>query len=104
MTLIIVIAKAVIAAPGSPYIAVGTAAQNSGKTTLAKQVRVDWKYFDLENINDSDFISSDPDVSDLWVSSSDLHAPRLAQGWVLHPGPYSHSGWLWLIDFLFHHG
>jgi len=35
--------------------------RQSGKTTLAKQVRVDWKYFDLENINDFDFISSDLD-------------------------------------------
>lgn len=33
--------------------------RQSGKTTLAKQVRQDWKYFDLENINDIDFISSD---------------------------------------------
>ena len=35
--------------------------RQSGKTTLAKQVRADWKYFDLENANDIDFISSDPD-------------------------------------------
>ena len=35
--------------------------RQSGKTTLVKQVRADWKYFDLENINDIDFISSDPD-------------------------------------------
>ena len=35
--------------------------RQSGKTTLARQVRADWKYFDLENINDIDFISSDPD-------------------------------------------
>jgi len=34
--------------------------RQSGKTTLARQVRADWKYFDLENINDIDFIS-DPD-------------------------------------------
>jgi len=34
--------------------------RQSGKTTLAKQVRADWKYFDLENNNDIDFISSDP--------------------------------------------
>ena len=33
--------------------------RQSGKTTLAKQVRNNWKYFDLENINDHDFISSD---------------------------------------------
>ena len=33
--------------------------RQSGKTTLAKQVRPDWKYFDLENANDLDFISSD---------------------------------------------
>ncbi len=30
--------------------------RQSGKTTLAKQVRQDWKYFDLENINDYEFI------------------------------------------------
>ena len=30
-----------------------------GKTTLAKQVRPHWKYFDLENTNDFDFISND---------------------------------------------
>jgi len=30
-----------------------------GKTTLAKQVRPQWKYFDLENMNDFDFISND---------------------------------------------
>ena len=35
--------------------------RQSGKTTLVRQVRADWKYFDLENINDIDFISSDPD-------------------------------------------
>ncbi len=35
--------------------------RQSGKTTLAQQVRKDWKYFDLENINDADFISSDLD-------------------------------------------
>lgn len=35
--------------------------RQSGKTTLAQQVRKDWKYFDLENINDLDFISSDMD-------------------------------------------
>ena len=35
--------------------------RQSGKTTLARQVRADWKYFDLENANDFDFISSDPD-------------------------------------------
>ena len=34
--------------------------RQSGKTTLATQVRPDWKYFDLENIDDFDFISSDP--------------------------------------------
>jgi predicted AAA+ superfamily ATPase len=33
--------------------------RQSGKTTLAKQVRPDWKYFDLENIDDYEFISSD---------------------------------------------
>ena len=32
-----------------------------GKTTLAKQVRPQWKYFDLENIGDFDFISNDLD-------------------------------------------
>ncbi len=35
--------------------------RQSGKTTLAQQVRKDWKYFDLENINDADFILSDLD-------------------------------------------
>lgn len=35
--------------------------RQSGKTTLAKQVRENWKYFDLENMNDLDFISSDMD-------------------------------------------
>ncbi len=35
--------------------------RQSGKTTLAQQVRKDWKYFDLENMNDLDFISSDMD-------------------------------------------
>jgi uncharacterized protein len=30
-----------------------------GKTTLARQVRPDWKYFDLENGNDFDRISED---------------------------------------------
>jgi len=35
--------------------------RQSGKTTLARQVRAGWKYFDLENMNDIDFISSDPD-------------------------------------------
>ena len=35
--------------------------RQSGKTTLAQQVRKDWKYFDLENIKDFDFISSDMD-------------------------------------------
>ncbi len=35
--------------------------RQSGKTTLAKQIRGDWKYFDLENTNDFDFISSDLD-------------------------------------------
>lgn len=35
--------------------------RQSGKTTLARQVREDWKYFDLENISDNDFISSDMD-------------------------------------------
>ncbi|MCU7834412.1 MAG: ATP-binding protein [gamma proteobacterium symbiont of Taylorina sp.] len=32
-----------------------------GKTTLAKQARPEWKYFDLENISDIDFISNDLD-------------------------------------------
>lgn len=32
-----------------------------GKTTLAKQARPQWKYFDLENISDFDFISNDLD-------------------------------------------
>ena len=32
-----------------------------GKTTLARQVREDWKYFDCENSNDLDFITSDMD-------------------------------------------
>ena len=35
--------------------------RQSGKTTLAKQVRSNWKYFDLENINDHDFITADMD-------------------------------------------
>ncbi len=35
--------------------------RQSGKTTLAQHVRKDWKYFDLENINDADFILSDLD-------------------------------------------
>ena len=30
-----------------------------GKTTLAKEIRKDWKYFDLENGSDFDFISND---------------------------------------------
>ncbi len=37
--------------------------RQSGKTTLARQVRKkDWKYFDLENMGDLDFISADPDL------------------------------------------
>ena len=32
-----------------------------GKTTLVKQARPQWKYFDLENISDFDFISNDLD-------------------------------------------
>ena len=32
-----------------------------GKTTLAKNIRGDWKYFDLENGSDFDFISNDLD-------------------------------------------
>lgn len=32
-----------------------------GKTTLAKQARPQWKYFDLENVSDFDFISNDLD-------------------------------------------
>jgi len=32
-----------------------------GKTTLAKQLRSHWKYFDLENSNDYEFISEDMD-------------------------------------------
>ncbi len=35
--------------------------RQSGKTTLAKQTRKDWAYFDLENAGDADFISSDQD-------------------------------------------
>lgn len=35
--------------------------RQSGKTTLAKQAREDWAYFDLENMRDADFISADPD-------------------------------------------
>jgi len=36
-------------------------ARQTGKTTLAKMVYPDWKYFDLENGNDFDFITSDFD-------------------------------------------
>ena len=32
-----------------------------GKTTLAKELRRDWKYFDLERAGDYDFISADPE-------------------------------------------
>ena len=32
-----------------------------GKSTLARMVRPDWKYFDLENSRDFDYISADPD-------------------------------------------
>lgn len=32
-----------------------------GKTTLAKSTRPDWKYFDLENTRDFDYVSSDID-------------------------------------------
>lgn len=31
-----------------------------GKTTLAKELKPDWKYFDLENPNDADLIKRDP--------------------------------------------
>ena len=36
-------------------------ARQTGKTTLAKTCRADWKYFDLEKGSDFDFISSDFD-------------------------------------------
>lgn len=32
-----------------------------GKSTLAKMIRADWKYFDLENSRDFDYVSSDID-------------------------------------------
>lgn len=35
-------------------------ARQVGKTTLAKQLRPDWRYFDLENPNDYDLITEDP--------------------------------------------
>jgi len=34
--------------------------RQSGKTTLAKKVKKDWAYFDLENIDTLNRISSDP--------------------------------------------
>jgi hypothetical protein len=36
-------------------------ARQTGKTTLSKQLRNDWRYFDLENAADHDFISRDYD-------------------------------------------
>lgn len=36
-------------------------ARQTGKTTLSKAVRPDWKYFDLENAKDYDFITRDYD-------------------------------------------
>lgn len=36
-------------------------ARQTGKTTLSKQLRPDWRYFDLENAADHDFISRDYD-------------------------------------------
>jgi len=36
-------------------------ARQTGKTTLSKAVRSDWKYFDLENAKDHDFITRDYD-------------------------------------------
>ncbi|MDQ5769699.1 ATP-binding protein [Thiothrix subterranea] len=36
-------------------------ARQTGKTTLSKQLRPDWRYFDLENAADHDFLSRDYD-------------------------------------------
>lgn len=38
-----------------------TGARQTGKTTLSQQLRPDWRYFDLENAADHDFISRDYD-------------------------------------------
>lgn len=35
-------------------------ARQVGKTTLAKQIAPDWRYFDLENPDNYDFITRDP--------------------------------------------
>ena len=37
-------------------------ARQTGKTTLAKCCRADWKYFDLEKGSDFDFITTDFDL------------------------------------------
>ena len=36
-------------------------ARQTGKTTLSKMLRPDWKYIDLENASDFDFLSRDYD-------------------------------------------
>ena len=36
-------------------------ARQTGKTTLSKMLRPDWKYIDLENASDFDFVSRDYD-------------------------------------------
>ena len=53
--------------------------RQSGKTTFARQLRPDWKYFDLEKLSDSDFITQDFDFffreypGDIIIDDSFLH-------------------------------
>lgn len=42
-----------------PILAI-VGARQTGKTTISKQIRPDWRYFDLENARDYDYITTDP--------------------------------------------